>query len=83
MKSSMQQVPNPLPKVLSRRAGGANSLEVERENFERSQVIHRESERERDVCFFPPNMSLICFLIEKAFMVSMRTRAGSPGQEVH
>ncbi|XP_058269751.1 huntingtin-interacting protein 1 isoform X2 [Hemibagrus wyckioides] len=39
MKSSMQQVPNPLPKVLSRRAGGANSLEVERENFERSQAV--------------------------------------------
>ncbi|TSQ46632.1 Huntingtin-interacting protein 1 [Bagarius yarrelli] len=39
MKSSMQQVPNPLPKVLNRRAGGANSLEMERENFDRSQVI--------------------------------------------
>ncbi|XP_053502391.1 huntingtin-interacting protein 1 isoform X1 [Ictalurus furcatus] len=39
MKSSMQQVPNPLPKVLSRRAGGANSLEVERENFERNQAV--------------------------------------------
>lgn len=38
VKSSMQQVPNPIPKVLSRRTGGANSLEVERENFERSQV---------------------------------------------
>ncbi|KAK3560672.1 hypothetical protein QTP86_014526 [Hemibagrus guttatus] len=39
MKSSMQQVPNSLPKVLSRRAGGANSLEVEKENFERSQAV--------------------------------------------
>ncbi len=38
VKSSMQQVPNPIPKVLSRRAGGANSLEAEKENFERSQV---------------------------------------------
>uniref|UniRef100_A0A9R1SL41 Huntingtin-interacting protein 1-related protein n=2 Tax=Cyprinus carpio TaxID=7962 RepID=A0A9R1SL41_CYPCA len=38
VKSSMQQVPNPIPKVLSRRTGGANSLEVEKENFERSQV---------------------------------------------
>uniref|UniRef100_A0A4W4FMW6 I/LWEQ domain-containing protein n=1 Tax=Electrophorus electricus TaxID=8005 RepID=A0A4W4FMW6_ELEEL len=38
MKSSIQQVPNPIPKVLSRRAGGANSLEVEKENFERNQV---------------------------------------------
>uniref|UniRef100_A0A8C1HEH9 Huntingtin interacting protein 1 n=1 Tax=Cyprinus carpio carpio TaxID=630221 RepID=A0A8C1HEH9_CYPCA len=37
VKSSMQQVPNPIPKVLSRRTGGANSLEVEKENFERSQ----------------------------------------------
>lgn len=34
----MQQVPNPIPKVLSRRAGGANSLEVEKENFERNQT---------------------------------------------
>lgn len=39
VKSSMQQVPNPIPKVLSRRAGGANSLEVEKENFERSQAV--------------------------------------------
>uniref|UniRef100_A0A671N0W0 Uncharacterized protein n=1 Tax=Sinocyclocheilus anshuiensis TaxID=1608454 RepID=A0A671N0W0_9TELE len=38
VKSSMQQVPNPIPKVLSRRTGGANSLEAEKENFERSQV---------------------------------------------
>ncbi len=38
VKSSMQQVPNQIPKVLSRRAGGANSLEAEKENFERSQV---------------------------------------------
>uniref|UniRef100_A0A8C1Q6F5 Huntingtin-interacting protein 1-related protein n=1 Tax=Cyprinus carpio TaxID=7962 RepID=A0A8C1Q6F5_CYPCA len=39
VKSSMQQVPNPIPKVLSRRTGGANSLEVEKENFERSQAV--------------------------------------------
>ncbi|KAL7848614.1 hypothetical protein SRHO_G00202370 [Serrasalmus rhombeus] len=38
VKSSIQQVPNTIPKVLSRRAGGANSLEVEKENFERSQL---------------------------------------------
>ncbi|TRY94685.1 hypothetical protein DNTS_021586 [Danionella cerebrum] len=36
VKSSMQQVPNPIPKVLSRRTG-SNSLEVEKENFERNQ----------------------------------------------
>lgn len=36
----MQQVPNALPKALTRRtAGGANSLEVEKENFERSQAV--------------------------------------------
>uniref|UniRef100_A0A3B4DM87 Huntingtin-interacting protein 1 n=1 Tax=Pygocentrus nattereri TaxID=42514 RepID=A0A3B4DM87_PYGNA len=39
VKSSIQQVPNTIPKVLSRRAGGANSLEVEKENFERSQAV--------------------------------------------
>ncbi|XP_051965683.1 huntingtin-interacting protein 1 [Xyrauchen texanus] len=39
VKSSMQQVPNPIPKVLSRRTGGANSLEVEKESFERSQAV--------------------------------------------
>ncbi|KAL2095766.1 hypothetical protein ACEWY4_007914 [Coilia grayii] len=39
VKSSMQQVPNPIPKVLSRRTGAANSLEVEKENFERSQAV--------------------------------------------
>ncbi|MEQ2210774.1 hypothetical protein XENOCAPTIV_019052 [Xenoophorus captivus] len=33
----MQQVPNAIPKVI-RRTGGANSLELERENFERGQV---------------------------------------------
>uniref|UniRef100_A0A665T696 Huntingtin-interacting protein 1-related protein n=1 Tax=Echeneis naucrates TaxID=173247 RepID=A0A665T696_ECHNA len=37
VKSSMQQVPNAIPKVI-RRTGGANSLELERENFERGQV---------------------------------------------
>lgn len=34
----MQQVQNPIPKVLNRRAG-ANSLEAEKENFERSQAV--------------------------------------------
>ncbi|KAJ8402233.1 hypothetical protein AAFF_G00370980 [Aldrovandia affinis] len=38
VKSSMQQVPNPIPKGLIRRTG-ANSLEVEKENFERSQAV--------------------------------------------
>ena len=39
VKSSMQQVPNAIPKALIRRTtGAANSLEVEKENFERSQV---------------------------------------------
>uniref|UniRef100_A0A674MHG4 Huntingtin-interacting protein 1-related protein n=1 Tax=Takifugu rubripes TaxID=31033 RepID=A0A674MHG4_TAKRU len=38
MKNSMQQVPNAIPKVI-RRTGGANSLELEKENFERGQVI--------------------------------------------
>lgn len=45
VKSSMQQVPNPIPKVLSRRAGGANSLEVEKENFERNQVRNSKHHR--------------------------------------
>ncbi|XP_025753913.1 huntingtin-interacting protein 1 isoform X3 [Oreochromis niloticus] len=38
VKSSMQQVPNAIPKVI-RRTGGANSLELERENFERVQAV--------------------------------------------
>ncbi|MGH0157843.1 UNVERIFIED_CONTAM: hypothetical protein FKN15_036156 [Acipenser sinensis] len=38
VKNSMQQVQNPIPKVLNRRAG-ANSLEAEKENFERSQAV--------------------------------------------
>lgn len=42
VKSSMQQVPNAIPKVI-RRTGGANSLELEKENFERGQV--RSAER--------------------------------------
>lgn len=37
VKSSMQQVPNAIPKVI-RRSGGANSLEQEKESFERGQV---------------------------------------------
>ena len=37
VSSSMKQVSNPLPKVLSRRAGGGG-LEAERESFERAQV---------------------------------------------
>ncbi|KAJ7995198.1 hypothetical protein DPEC_G00242060 [Dallia pectoralis] len=39
VKSSMQQVPNPLPKVLIRRTAGANSLDLERESFERVQLL--------------------------------------------
>ncbi|XP_064208462.1 huntingtin-interacting protein 1-like isoform X1 [Anguilla rostrata] len=38
VKSSIQQVPNPIPKGLIRRTG-ANSLEVEKENFERNQAV--------------------------------------------
>ncbi|KAI3354379.1 hypothetical protein L3Q82_018904 [Scortum barcoo] len=42
VKSSMQQVPNAIPKVI-RRTGGANSLELEKENFERGQGTPRRS----------------------------------------
>ncbi|RXN13866.1 huntingtin-interacting 1-like protein [Labeo rohita] len=49
VKSSMQQVPNPIPKVLSRRTGGANSLEVEKENFERNQVIKDSMRHKADL----------------------------------
>uniref|UniRef100_A0A8C5A522 Huntingtin interacting protein 1 n=1 Tax=Gadus morhua TaxID=8049 RepID=A0A8C5A522_GADMO len=38
VKNSMQQVPNAIPKVI-RRSGGANSLELEKENFERGQAV--------------------------------------------
>ncbi|NXI40820.1 HIP1 protein, partial [Galbula dea] len=38
VSSSMKQVSNPLPKVLSRRAGGGG-LEAERESFERAQTV--------------------------------------------
>lgn len=38
MASSMKQVPNPLPKVLSRRGIGAGMEAAERESFERTQV---------------------------------------------
>ncbi|NWH33311.1 HIP1 protein, partial [Chloropsis hardwickii] len=38
MSSTMKQVSNPLPKVLSRRAGGGG-LEAERESFERAQTV--------------------------------------------
>lgn len=38
MASSMKQVPNPLPKVLSRRGVGAGMEAAERESFERTQV---------------------------------------------
>lgn len=41
VKSSMQQVPNAIPKVI-RRTGGGNSLELEKENFERGQVCVAE-----------------------------------------
>uniref|UniRef100_A0A8D1HSX6 Huntingtin interacting protein 1 n=1 Tax=Sus scrofa TaxID=9823 RepID=A0A8D1HSX6_PIG len=39
MASSMKQVPNPLPKVLSRRGVGAGMEAAERESFERTQVL--------------------------------------------
>ncbi|XP_039986279.1 huntingtin-interacting protein 1 isoform X1 [Xiphias gladius] len=38
VKNSMQQVPNAIPKVI-RRTGGANSLDLEKENFERGQAV--------------------------------------------
>ncbi|XP_062363314.1 huntingtin-interacting protein 1 [Cinclus cinclus] len=38
VSSSMKQVSNPLPKVLSRRGGGGG-LEAERESFERAQTV--------------------------------------------
>lgn len=38
MANSMKQVPNPLPKVLSRRGVGAGMEAAERESFERTQV---------------------------------------------
>lgn len=41
MASSMKQVPNPLPKVLSRRGVGAGMEAAERESFERTQVRTR------------------------------------------
>ncbi|XP_055964243.1 huntingtin-interacting protein 1 [Sorex fumeus] len=39
MASSIKQVPNPLPKVLSRRAVGAGVEAAERESFERTQSV--------------------------------------------
>ncbi|XP_012887272.1 PREDICTED: huntingtin-interacting protein 1 [Dipodomys ordii] len=39
MASSMKQVPNPLPKVLSRRGVGSGLEATERESFERTQTI--------------------------------------------
>nr|XP_019610511.1 PREDICTED: huntingtin-interacting protein 1 isoform X1 [Rhinolophus sinicus]XP_019610512.1 PREDICTED: huntingtin-interacting protein 1 isoform X1 [Rhinolophus sinicus] len=39
MASSMKQVPNPLPKVLSRRGVGAGMEAAERESFERTQTV--------------------------------------------
>ncbi|KAM8904661.1 huntingtin-interacting protein 1 isoform 1-T1 [Spinachia spinachia] len=39
VKSSMQQVPNAIPKVIRRTTGGANSLELEKETFERGQAV--------------------------------------------
>ncbi|XP_007639854.1 huntingtin-interacting protein 1 isoform X3 [Cricetulus griseus] len=39
MASSMKQVPNPLPKVLSRRGVGAGMEAAERESFERTQGL--------------------------------------------
>ncbi|XP_074202003.1 huntingtin-interacting protein 1 isoform X4 [Camelus bactrianus] len=39
MASSMKQVPNPLPKVLSRRGVGGGMEAAERESFERTQTV--------------------------------------------
>nr|XP_023420922.1 huntingtin-interacting protein 1 isoform X4 [Cavia porcellus] len=39
MASSMKQVPNPLPKVLSRRGVGTGLEAAERESFERTQTV--------------------------------------------
>ncbi|XP_060238184.1 huntingtin-interacting protein 1 isoform X3 [Meriones unguiculatus] len=39
MASSIKQVPNPLPKVLSRRGVGAGMEAAERESFERTQTV--------------------------------------------
>uniref|UniRef100_A0A8C4MKN0 Uncharacterized protein n=1 Tax=Equus asinus asinus TaxID=83772 RepID=A0A8C4MKN0_EQUAS len=39
MASSMKQVPNPLPKVLSRRGVGTGMEAAERESFERTQLV--------------------------------------------
>nr|XP_014705920.1 huntingtin-interacting protein 1 isoform X1 [Equus asinus] len=39
MASSMKQVPNPLPKVLSRRGVGTGMEAAERESFERTQTV--------------------------------------------
>uniref|UniRef100_A0A8C7A9S0 Huntingtin interacting protein 1 n=1 Tax=Neovison vison TaxID=452646 RepID=A0A8C7A9S0_NEOVI len=39
MASSMKQVPNPLPKVLSRRGVGSGIEAAERESFERTQTV--------------------------------------------
>uniref|UniRef100_A0AAY4AXV9 Huntingtin-interacting protein 1-related protein n=1 Tax=Denticeps clupeoides TaxID=299321 RepID=A0AAY4AXV9_9TELE len=39
VRSSMQQVPNAIPKALGRRGAAASSLEAERENFERGQAV--------------------------------------------
>lgn len=44
VSSSMRQAANPLPRVLSRRAGGGG-LEAERESFERAQVRARRPRR--------------------------------------
>ncbi|XP_064449203.1 huntingtin-interacting protein 1 isoform X2 [Mirounga angustirostris] len=46
MASSMKQVPNPLPKVLSRRGVGAGIEAAERESFERTQAVQEALQRE-------------------------------------
>ncbi|MXQ82676.1 hypothetical protein E5288_WYG009741 [Bos mutus] len=45
MASSMKQVPNPLPKVLSRRGVGAGMEAAERESFERTQRASSKGDR--------------------------------------
>ncbi|CAB1415347.1 unnamed protein product [Pleuronectes platessa] len=61
VKSSMQQVPNAIPKVI-RRTGGANSLDMEKESFERGQYKSRQGgmlELPVSVCCQAPSPSRV------------------------
>uniref|UniRef100_A0A8D0G739 Huntingtin interacting protein 1 n=1 Tax=Sphenodon punctatus TaxID=8508 RepID=A0A8D0G739_SPHPU len=59
VSNSMKQVPNQLPKVLSRR-GGAGSLEAEREGFERSQTVSINKAINTQEVAVKENHSLAC-----------------------